>query len=351
MIVCGAVLLAGWIVSMVAWGQIRHSGGTLHGLPWAVVGTFLAPAFLCCGVPAMWGLAMPGVRVEDGPGGSAVRMPFLSVEEKDGNTRVKMPFLDVTTKDTGDRADMVSGGPHGMTDFQKRMVVTDIEVLWVDAVTTLGIDPQPGDHEELLASVDRGTLQSLSPEERAKRQQADELGLPFAGLGSRLRDLRLFAVALGAEGDSARVVRSDGTLTVSFPVRKEGDDWAFALGVVERADRAPEDGDSGGRIHRPLVLGGPENMTEAQRMELADDIADAARAHGIKSLPDPRWRVVYVALTREGDRARVVFTNGARTVALLFVRKEWIWSVDADEPEEVVDRPPEAGDRDGWLTK
>ncbi|HEU4395404.1 MAG TPA: serine/threonine-protein kinase, partial [Planctomycetota bacterium] len=288
-----AVLVAGMIVSIAAWAQIKHSKGRLTGLPWAVMGTFLAPSFLCCGVPAMM-FAMPGVRVQEGPDGRTVRMPFLSVEEKDGRTRVKMPFLDVDTADTpdtgdldrGDRAERVHRGPPGMTDFQRRMLATDLEVLWTDAVASLGFDPSPDDRERLLPDEERARWRSMTDEQRDALRETRKAGLPFADprrdLGAQHIDFRLVAIDLAPDGLSARVVRSTGRVTISFPVRKHGDQWRFGLGEFEREDRAPVNGDHDGRLDPgPIpaagpgsvqVSGGPASLSDEQRQAIMREI-------------------------------------------------------------------------------
>jgi predicted Ser/Thr protein kinase len=269
-----ATLLTGWILSMVAWGRIKHSGGALHGLPWAVTGTFLAPLFFCCGLPASMVLT-PDIRVQEGPDGRTVRMPFLSVEEKDGQTRVRMPFLDVTTDesgrrvvsdlDEGDRADRVHRGPPGMTDFQRRLLATEIEALWTDAVASLSFDPKPEDRERLMTDGDRLRWSGLPEEERTALRETRMAGLPFADpradLGAPHGEFRLVAVDLEPDGLSARVVRSNGRTTISFPIRRDGAHWRYALGRFERQDRAPVEGDRDGTLEAvetaaPAPVGG-----------------------------------------------------------------------------------------------
>jgi hypothetical protein len=369
------VLLAGMILSIVAWSQIKHSNGRLVGTPWAVLGTFLAPTFLCCGGPAML-FAMPGIRVQEGPDGNTVRMPFLTVEEKDGSTRVKMPFLDVTTKDTpfrgdldrGDRADRVHRGPPGMTEYQRRLLAVDIEALWAEGVGALGFDPSHEDRERLLPDEERAQWRSMTDEQRDALRETRKAGLPFADpredLGAPHAEFRLVAIDLAPDGLSARVVRSTGKVTISFPVRKHGEQWRFSLGEFERADRAPVKDDHDGRLDpAPVpsagpesgpgpVSGGPATLTEKQRQAILREI-DALGFGPLGPTDRPfalgSSRIFCIRLSARGDQARVVRTDGVQTMSYGLERKNGRWAIDPGMAVDHVGRAPVETDRDGWL--
>ncbi len=144
---CSAALLAGWIASIVAWTRIHQSRGQLSGTGWAVVGTFLPAAFLCCGglvAPVLLG-SYWNMSVQDGPDGTHVRMPFLDVEESGGRTRVRMPGIDITS---------VEEISEGTVRIDARKVTpTEEDRTWADRIADATEKTTPHERATILAVV------------------------------------------------------------------------------------------------------------------------------------------------------------------------------------------------------
>jgi hypothetical protein len=251
------------------------------------------------------------------------------------------------------------------------MLVTKLEVLWTKACAKLDFNPDDDDREDLLSEEDAEKLRRKAAPERERLARARLLGIPFVNaereLGGTLRDFRLAAVHLSHDGRWGRVVRTLETgdrggpaVTISFPIRSDGDDWDFALGPVERVDRAPAPGDEQGWLKRPewanaaretKVSGGPAGITDAQRAEVAAGIEECwSRWHIGLDWEKGSW-LYAVNLDADGKKARAVFSDGEITILTGLVQTDGVWEHDSGAAEEGVGRPPVPDDRDGWLTK
>ena len=230
-VVTSAVIGAGWIASMVAWARIHHSAGALSGKGWAVTGTFLPMAFLCCGGPFFMSMATTpfGISVKDGPDGTHVRMPFLEVEDKNGRRRVRMPGIDVEEKDENvrvrisginvtaqdrDHAKHVTGGPATLTDADRASLVATMRALW-----QIG-GPRVFTATEHGAALERGESS----------------------------EFEFFHLALADDGASGRLVVTDATWSASVRVVRDGDRWAMAFDDTELRGGAAGDADRDGRL-------------------------------------------------------------------------------------------------------
>jgi predicted Ser/Thr protein kinase len=244
--------LAGFIASIVAYRQIGKPDSGLTGRGWAVAGMLLAPAYLCCGLPALAFSGVPmGLSVSEGPDGTRVRMPFLEVHERsDGSTSVKMPGLHVeedakgnATVRSGERAseelgygpgrvrvpdaggtdeddaaaELVTGGPATLTRKGRAGFVAAMRALW------------NADGPRVVEHV----AKSL-PTFRAQEHPAN--------------GFEMVHLVLADDGRSGRMVLTDRRHTLAVAVREFEGGWALQTDAYQHHDSAPLAGDRDGNL-------------------------------------------------------------------------------------------------------
>jgi hypothetical protein len=308
-----ATVLAGIVLSIAGWVAIRRSEGRLHGLPLAVLGTFVPPVLA---VVLFLGMAV-----------------FLEIDAPvgPGGTREAPPWFDGR------------GGPEaagvrvvgGTSLTPAGVVVAEQEALWLGI--TRSLEPNPDAKALRLAPADRDRHAAMSADQRAKALAIRRLGLAFFDVGAETgrtaERLRLTWVVLGPGGDGARIVRSDGEVTISYPVVREGGRWYPALGPVQVANRGPEAGDRVGWLDRvpgapgdpaERVSGGPTGTSELDRAVSAHVVTTSWRGGQSERASPSRpheyrgMGLYHLVLDSTGETARVVMTDGRLTVATSF---------------------------------
>jgi hypothetical protein len=234
------VLFAGWVTSIFAWARIHHSAGALGGKSWAVTGTFLPLAFLCCGGPF---LAMPSMSVKEGPDGTHVKMPFLDVREGADGTHVKMPGIEV--HETGGGTSVrIPGVEVEEKDGRTRVRVSSVAVSLEERNESLHVTGGPlslgdSDRAALVATVRE--LWDLAGAATARKA---ELGLTSA------EGFRFFHLALDADGKRGRAVLTDGTWTVAVVLASSDGLWELLAEDAEVRAGAASEPDRDGRLRR-----------------------------------------------------------------------------------------------------
>jgi serine/threonine protein kinase len=386
-------LVTGFVLSIVAWIQVHQSRGRLGGKAWAVVGTLVTPFFICCGMPFIthklpgdFGVAsgpngervhLPWLSVEEGPGGTRVKMPGLTVEDGPEGSRVKMPGIDIHEAREGAAEVKVVGSVAGMKKVEKDLLVAGQEALWIQSTMQAVQEGNPDAKALRLSPAEQAKYGSMSSWERKQAGLYYRLGILFldaeAEFGRKADKLRLAWIAVGEGGDRARVVRTDGAVTISYPVVREGRRWYPALGPVEKADRGLEDSDRCGWLTvvqgegmdpAARVTGGPASTTETFRAEAADGLGKSWKPFEsyIRKFLDlregdalPELRLYAARLDDGGTSGRFVLTDGKEiTVAAPFrfesegARKTWLVDTDGIELRRTPARPD---DRYGRLSK
>jgi len=232
----GMALLVGTILSITAWVQIHKSHGRLTGIPWAVVGTFLSPIFLCCGFSTFPMLSAPGISIKEGPGGTRVSIPGITVEDGPGGTRVSLPGIDIHESRGNAEvkvgssieidARLVRGGPAGRSAPELAAVAREIRALWKEQ--------SPGlfkDHANHLKVDAGGASLDLCLHE----------GIP---------EFKLYAVVLAEDGKAGRAVWTDAKNTLSLKIEKVGERWALRADDAEWRGGPATMGDEDGRLRR-----------------------------------------------------------------------------------------------------
>jgi len=214
-VVAVLALLAGSIVSVFAWIQIRNSAGALRGRAWAVTGTFLPVAVFCVGAPLSYfgpGLPMAGITPAEKP----VRS-YFAAESPDGRGITIAP------------------------EEERR-----IDELW-QRVQRLPGTPTLSDAEGLYSESDLKVLKSLKPDGLAKDARAGEFGLPLLPRDVlSCPDLKMYSltrVRFGAPIASNRVAAdcravaraTDGKRVIRFVLTRDSSrsEWYFGPYKVE----------------------------------------------------------------------------------------------------------------------
>ena len=177
-------LAGGGVLGVVSWGQIRHSGGRLHGVPLAVIGTVVSALSCACGGPAL----LMVTSHESGPDGpeqaSPLRHPIVDYGV-DGQ-RVIQAYLQLQAM-------------HGKPSFTF------------------------GDAVALYAPSARTALREMLAEERDRLGRAGGLGLPLLDAshlrGYSLASFKVTGASFPMSGDAparARVTAEYGGMKLHF---------------------------------------------------------------------------------------------------------------------------------------
>src|SRR5262245_53955737 len=214
-VVAVLALLAGAVVSVFAWIQIKNSGGALRGRAWAATGALLPVAVACVAVPILCfggGGPMPGIA----PAPKATRSYFAP--ESASGQRIQIA-----------------------PEVERR-----IDDLWARACR-LPATPKLADAEGLYSDEDWKVLGSLRPDGLAKDARAGEFGLPLLPRDVlSCPDLAMYSltrVRFGAAIASDRVaadcravaIATDGKRVIRFPLTRADarSEWYFAPYKVE----------------------------------------------------------------------------------------------------------------------
>jgi hypothetical protein len=214
-VVAVLALLAGAIVSVFAWIQIRNSKGALRGLALAVTGTFLPVAVFCLSAPVVYfsgGMPMPGMT----PRQKSPRS-YFAAESADGKGIKIAP------------------------EEERR-----IDELW-QRVQLLPATPTLSDTDGLYSDSDLKVLKTLTPDGLAKDARAGEFGLPLLPRDVlSCPDLEMYSltrVRFGAPIASNRVAAdcravaraTDGKRVIRFTLTRDSSrsEWYFGPYRVE----------------------------------------------------------------------------------------------------------------------
>jgi hypothetical protein len=177
---------------------------------------------------------------------------------------------------------------------------------------------------------------------------------------------RLHAVAFAfAEPSAGRAVWTDGVGTVAVSFRFEGGGITVPARGAQYAGRSPEEVDRDGWLGREfpgpadmdpaeaaaVVLGGPAGLDVAARARIHREVLAALPLLPIGSTAHPATRIFAVVLAPDGRSGRLVHTLGRSTASTGILLRDGAWGHENGGVEESVTRPPEEGDRDGWITR
>ncbi len=273
------------IVGLVAWIRVARSNGALHGIPYAVAGTFL-PLLTCCAGAALGVMIASANGVADGineigrsgpvyVGPDGVRLGEIvisedgvrvgdSIEIGEDGVVVKEPLTidDRGIRPTGETesgsgqavwdpsgvhvqydedlpALYVTGGPGWMDNDGRSERIANIQWQWIEAqkASANGTLTRETSYR-YYRNEDRDLLGAMDDARFARKRAHFELGAPLYPLDPKDGDLSMFNLTtahLDADGQGAQVTATGPEYDLVFRMLREHGNWYFEVGYVKAA--------------------------------------------------------------------------------------------------------------------